>query len=358
MPAIQPPATVLVTGASGFIAAWVILKLLETGFNVVGTVRSDDKGHYLLNLYKDFGDKLTYAIVKDIAEDGAFDQVVQRVDAVAHTASPIHFAAKSPEEYNVPAIRGTIGILESIAKHGANVKRVLVTSSVSSVIHPAPDGYGFTEEDWNDHDIKEVEEKGSQASPVTMYNASKALAERAAWKFMEENKGKIDFDLVTILPSFVLGPTIHQVKDASSLNTSISLFRKYIIANVTPEPPSKPGLLTSSASYVDVRNVAEAHVQGFLHEKAGGERFILSVGPFYWQKLLNHLSGTPLENQVNKGYPSELPLTLNPPFSNGEKAAKELGIQYIDEKQCALDTATSLIQRFPVQATEPVLGKY
>ena len=83
-----------------------------------------------------------------------------------------------------------------------------MTSSVSSVIHPAPDGYGFTEEDWNDHDIKEVEEKGSQASPVTMYNASKVLAERAAWKFVEENKGKIGFDLVTILPSFVLGVSI------------------------------------------------------------------------------------------------------------------------------------------------------
>ena len=74
--------------------------------------------------------------------------------------------------------------------------------------------------------------------------------------------------------------------------------------------------------------------------------------------IVNHLSGTPLENQVNKGYPSESPLTPNPTYSNGEKAARELGIQYIDEKQCALDTATSLIQRFSVQATEPVLGKY
>ncbi len=89
---------------------------------------------------------------------------------------------------------------------------MLVTSSVSSVIHPAPDGYGYTEDDWNEYDVKEVEEKGNQASPVTMYNASKVLAERAAWKFVEENKGKIGFDLVTILPSFVLGVSIIKVR--------------------------------------------------------------------------------------------------------------------------------------------------
>ncbi|KAF8342995.1 D-lactaldehyde dehydrogenase [Cantharellus anzutake] len=353
MPAVQPPAVVLVTGASGFIAAWIIQRLLEARFNVVGTVRSHDKGKFLQELYKGFGDKFTYAIIEDIAKNGAFDEAVKNVDVVVHTASPIHFSAKSPDEYNVPAIRGTVGVLESVANNGAKVKRVIITSSVSSVLHPAPDGYAYTEDDWNDHDVKQVEEKGDKASPVSMYNASKVLAERAAWKFIEGNKDKIAFDLVTIMPSFVLGPTIHQVKDASSLNTSISLFRKYIIANALPAPPSKESLLTSPGGYVDVRDVAEAHVQSILRDQAGDQRFITSAGSFHWQEFLNHLIGTPLEDAVNKGYPSEPSLTPNPPYSNGEKATKILGIQYIDKKQVAHDTTSSLIQRFPVQATKP-----
>ena len=73
--------------------------------------------------------------------------------------------------------------------------------------------------------------------------------------------------------------------------------------------------------------------------------------------LVNHLSGTPPEDHVNKGYPTELPLTPDPPYSNGEKAERVLGIQYIDKKQCALDTAASLIERFPVDVTAPVSGK-
>jgi len=37
MPAVTPPAKVLVTGASGFIAVWVVKALLEKGYKVVGT---------------------------------------------------------------------------------------------------------------------------------------------------------------------------------------------------------------------------------------------------------------------------------------------------------------------------------
>ena len=35
------------------------------------------------------------------------------------------------------------------------------------------------------------------------YQASKTLAERAAWEFVEEKKGEIKFDLVSINPSWV-----------------------------------------------------------------------------------------------------------------------------------------------------------
>lgn len=53
-----------------------------------------------------------------VYQDGAFDDAVKNVDAVAHTASPFHFEAKTPEELYAPAIKGTTGVLKSIVEHG------------------------------------------------------------------------------------------------------------------------------------------------------------------------------------------------------------------------------------------------
>lgn len=46
-----------------------------------------------------------------------------------------------------------------------------------------------------------------------MYAASKALAERAAWDFVE--KEKPSFDLSVINPVYNFGPFIHEVSEVS-----------------------------------------------------------------------------------------------------------------------------------------------
>ena len=67
MPAVRPPATVLVTGASGFIASWVCKALLHAGYGVRGTVRSSSKGDYLKRLFAEIGDRFQYVLVKDVS---------------------------------------------------------------------------------------------------------------------------------------------------------------------------------------------------------------------------------------------------------------------------------------------------
>ncbi|KAF8343828.1 NAD(P)-binding protein [Cantharellus anzutake] len=323
MTAIKLPATILVSGASGFIAAWVVKSILQRGFSVIGTVRSTLKGEYLKNLFeREFPGKFSYVIVEDIGKEGAFDEAVKNVDAVVHTASPFHLNATDPDEYLTPAIKGTTGILETILKYGQNVKRVVITSSAASIIHPEPVGYVFTESDWNTHDPEVVKEKRGEAPAMNMYRASKVLAERAAWEFVKTKEG-IKFDLVTILPSFVFGPTIHELSGPSSLNTSIDLFRKVAFESTN----ERTRLLSANGSWVDVRNVADAHAESLVLEEAGGERFIVSVGPYSWQDFC------------------EAYLVPKPSYSSGEKAGRVLGIKYISKKQCLSDTVTSLVQR-------------
>lgn len=56
---------VINTGANGFIAMWVVRKLLEKGYSARATVRSKEKGVYLTDYFKNYGDKFELAIVSD-----------------------------------------------------------------------------------------------------------------------------------------------------------------------------------------------------------------------------------------------------------------------------------------------------
>ena len=114
MPTITPGQKVLVTGANGFIAVWVVKTFLEKGYSVRGTVRSESKAQHIKKLFESYGDKFEVVIVPDITavcqfvtfsfapvfkwiQSGAFDAAVEGVDAVAHTASPFHLAADDPK---------------------------------------------------------------------------------------------------------------------------------------------------------------------------------------------------------------------------------------------------------------------
>ena len=68
MPIVQPGSKVLVSGANGFIAIWVVRTLLEKGYIVHGTVRSQEKGNHLKTVFKEYGDKLKLFIVEDITK--------------------------------------------------------------------------------------------------------------------------------------------------------------------------------------------------------------------------------------------------------------------------------------------------
>src|ERR1700742_94546 len=87
MVAVSPVAKVLVTGANGYLAVWVVKKFLEAGYSVRGTVRSLAKSSFLKDTFSNYGDRFELVVVEDITKDGAFDDAVRGVDAIAHTAS-------------------------------------------------------------------------------------------------------------------------------------------------------------------------------------------------------------------------------------------------------------------------------
>ncbi|KAL0574028.1 hypothetical protein V5O48_001175 [Marasmius crinis-equi] len=295
MPAIQASSKplVLVTGATGYIAAWVARNLLERGFDVRGTVRSPSKGQELLNVFKQLPGystktgKFDFVIVEDIAKAGAFDEAVKGVDAVEHVASPFHLNADDPKELIEPAVNGTVGILESAQKFGGQVQRIVITSSCAAIGMMRDKPEVFDEKNWNDYAVQLTEEQGRKALGVNKYRASKTLAEKAVWDFVAENPS-LSFDVVVINPPFVFGPPTNHVLTPDNLGTSAADFYKTVLTREPDAAGKTLEVLTAKQSnWIDVRDIAEAHARALLKEQAGGSRIIVSAGSHSWQEWLD-----------------------------------------------------------------------
>ncbi|KAF3331222.1 tetraketide alpha-pyrone reductase 1 [Carex littledalei] len=181
---------VCVTGASGFIASWLIKRLLQPGYHVIGTVRDPGNEKKVVHLWELEGAKERLELVEaDLTKEGSFDNALIGCEGVFHTASPV--------EILDPAIKGTLNVLKSCKKNSM-IRRVVLTSSSSTVrVREDSDQDKMLDETcWSSVEL-------CQRLQI-WYPLAKVLAEKAAWEFAAEN----NIDLVTVLPSFVVGPCL------------------------------------------------------------------------------------------------------------------------------------------------------
>ncbi|KAI0262294.1 D-lactaldehyde dehydrogenase [Gloeopeniophorella convolvens] len=323
MVAVPAPAKVLVSGTNGYVAVWVAQKYLEAGYSVRGTVRSATKSAFLKDTFAKYGDRFELVVVEDITKDGAFDEAVKGVDAIAHTASPFHFNVTEPEaELITPAVKGTTGILNSALRHGSTVKRIVITSSVVAVWTVITDSkpHTFSENDWNDDAVERVKAHGKDAGAFHIYGASKTLAERAAWDFVAAHKSEISWDLVTINPPYIFGPSLTPAPGVDDINTS----QRLVYDTLTGA--RKDSGLKDQASWAHVKVVAEAHVRAINTPAAGDERFIVNSGAFFYQDILDAAAQLGVQN-VPRGEPDStkgIPILYN---YKTTKAADILGLK-------------------------------
>ncbi|PPQ98104.1 hypothetical protein CVT26_003274 [Gymnopilus dilepis] len=337
-------AKILVSGVNGFLAMWIVRILLERGYSVRGTVRSESKGKYVKEYFngRGLGEKLELVVVDDITKDGAFDEAVKGVDGIIHTASPFSPTVETAE------VRGTVGILESARKEGQQVRRIMITSSCAAILDILPEPKQFSENDWADKVLKEVEELGAKDDTTArVYRASKTLAEKAAWDYYRTHKDEVQWDISAINPPYVFGPPIHEVSTPGSLNISVLSWYQAV---VDPEPKPKQ-FLASLSSWADVRDVALAHVLALEKPDAGGERIIVSAGGFIFQEWLdiaNTLSPSPLPSHIlPRGIP-EITQGEKPPYHITYDASKHeriLGIKYHTKLETTRDTLAEFASR-------------
>lgn len=252
---------VLVTGGNGYIASWLVKYLLEAGHNVRATVRdpSNDKkvGHLKRIAEKSPGSLTLFQA--DLLKEGSFNGAMKGCELVFHTASPfvIMGIKDAQKELVDPAVEGTRNVLDA-ANRTDSVKRVVLTSSVVGIYGDAADikqtkNGVFTEEYWNT--TSSVEHQP--------YNYSKVAAEQAAWEIAKKQNR---WDLVVINPGLVLGPSLTQASDSTSLSTMMQFV----------DGSLKMGAPKLEFGIVDVRDVAQAHINAGYTPAASGRHIAVS----------------------------------------------------------------------------------
>ncbi|MEL6778499.1 MAG: NAD-dependent epimerase/dehydratase family protein [Cyanobacteria bacterium J06597_16] len=257
-------APVLVTGATGYVAGWLVKQLLDQGFSIHAAVRDPSntaKLKYLNELAEKSSGHIKY-FQADLLEEGSYAEAMAGCDVVFHTASPFTMTSENPQTDLIePAQMGTRNVLLE-ANRTASVKRVVVTSSCAAIYGDVADveqasgrddkGPQLTEADWNT----------TSSLAHQPYSYSKTLAEREAWKIAEAQNR---WQLVTINPALVVGPGISPFATSASFD----LIKQF------GDGTMKSGMVDLSIGAVDVRDVAAAHIAAGFSAAANG-RYIVS----------------------------------------------------------------------------------
>ncbi|RLV93442.1 putative NADPH-dependent methylglyoxal reductase GRP2 [Spathaspora sp. JA1] len=324
--------TVFVSGANGYIAQHIVKQLLEKGYNVVGSVRSATKGEDLKELTK--SNNFTYEVVPNISDEGAFDNALKKhpeVTVFLHTASPVTFAATDFEgEVIQPAIIGTRNALMAIKEHAPQIERVVITSSFTAVV------------DFINNDPETVYDEDS-LSPITLeqglsngflaYVASKKFAELEVQRFMKQEKS--NFKISTTQPGYVFGP------QAYAINGALNVSAEYVNSVVKLGPQDKiPG---SAGTFIDVRDVARAHIVAFEKEEAIDQHLLLVNELFSFERIANIIRENFPESKVPRGDWAKDALQKKASHKyNTSRTNKILGFDFIPLEKSVVDSVEQI----------------
>ena len=348
MTSIDKTKPVLVTGANGYVASWVVKRLLDEGITVHAAVRSpenDKKVGHLKELAKNAPGSLKF-FKADLLTPDAYLEGMQGCELVFHTASPFITNVKDPQKELIePAEKGTENVLIAVNKT-SSVKRVVVTSSCAAIYTDAIDtvnapGGKITEGVWNTTASLEHQP----------YSYSKTLAEKKAW---EMEKAQSRWDLVTINMSLVLGP---------ALNPGGTTSESMNILKMMGDGQLKFGAPNMGIGLVDVRDVADAHFKAGYTPEAKG-RYITSAHNTNMVEMASELlpkygSNYPIPK---KAMPKWLLMLVGPvlnkamtrkflrnnvdvPFTaDNSKIKRELGIEFMPLRKTMEDSFEMLIE--------------
>ena len=301
---------VLVTGATGYIGLHCIHQLLNQGYAVNGSVRSPERKDEIFEALKNHNTSTENLNIFtfDLNDDEGWDEGMEGCDYLIHVASPIALENHDEDFFVKPAVAGVKRAMKFAKKH--NVKKVVLTSSVAAIFETMETKSYYDETDWSDPDNP----------AISHYSKSKTLAEKAAWEYVE--KENHPFELAVINPALVIGPT---------LSGDLGESNKAIVMVATGKMPVAVPL---QFGYVDVRDVAAAHILAMQNPASNGERFALAEKDLWYKDVAKVLKA----NGFDKAPTFAVPVWLAKILANFSKELK-LTLPYLGRLRSVKNTS-------------------
>ncbi|WP_338792581.1 NAD-dependent epimerase/dehydratase family protein [Bernardetia sp. MNP-M8] len=347
MTTIDRAKPVFVSGANGYVASWLVKKLLEEGLTVHAAVRNpenDKKVGHLKDIAKNTKGELKL-FKADLLTPNSYVEAMKGCELVYHTASPFTTNVKDPQKELIePAVKGTENVLTT-ASQTPSVKRVVDTSSCAAIYTDAIDTVNapkgiLTEEVWNK----------TASLDYQPYSYSKTLAEKKAWEIADAQN---QWDLVTINMSMVMGPP---------LNPKATTSESFNMLKQMGDGSLKSGAPKVGMGVVDVRDVAEAHYRAGFTPEASGRYITLGhntnlfemtqqLRPKFGQQYPISKSAAPkwllmfVGPMVNKNLTKKfIRNNVNVPFNaDNSKIKKDLGMTFIPLQKTMEDSFQVLV---------------
>ena len=292
--------TVLLTGITGFIAKRIALDLLNGGYSVRGSLRSEKRAEEVRAALRphlsDKGalDRLSF-VELDLARDEGWSGAMEGIDMVLHTASPFPMAQPKEEDEVVrPAVDGALRALR--AAQAAGVTRFVITSSMAAVMYKdISEGHRVDENDWSEADH----------STMTPYAKSKLLAEKAAWDFAAEHG---EMQLTAINPGLVAGAPVDR-----RWGTSLGIIEQMVTGKL-------PAIPNFGLPVVDILDVSAAHIRALERDECVGRRFVLAERYMMAPEIADVLKAAFPEAKVPKFRAPKWMVRLMAPFDSNARS--------------------------------------
>jgi dihydroflavonol-4-reductase len=256
-------ATVLVTGATGFIGAHVTRALVARGDDVRVAVRASSNRDTLAGLP-------VHQVTADVTDRRAMRRALRGVERLFHVAGTTSLRMPADDVFRLNAF-GTRVVLEAALAEG--VQRAVHVSSVAAIGPARPNGV--------------ADESQVRVAPLGIpYADSKLAGEMEALRVAARG-----LDVVIACPAHVLGR-------GDTRHSSTGIVRRFLLGRI-------PAYVDGAINVVDVEDVAAGLL---LCDERGrtGERYILGNRNYTWQRFfaeLTRLSGV-------EGPPVRLPLQV------------------------------------------------
>lgn len=335
------PQTVLVTGATGYIAKHLVLQLLNAGYDVTGSARSLSREAELRAALAphltDPGalDRLRM-VALDLTRDDGWEAAMAGADVLMHTASPFPLTQPKNEEETIrPAVDGALRAVR--AAQAAGVWRVIMTSSTVAIVNADPPAGepAYDENDWTD----------LNHPAATAYVKSKTMAERAVWDW--QTKDAPEMQITMINPAFVQGAPLD-----THFGTSVRVIERLLKGR-------DPMLPNFGFPCVDVRDIALMHLRAMERPESIGKRFAGAERFIWFSEMAGLLKADHPERKIatriapdllvrflslfDRSIRTILPVLGQHQEVSNAQARAILGIEFRDTRQSVRETGAYLI---------------